>query len=885
MRVKCKMEDNLKRKLLGVILICAIVLAIGSSSVNAAQRFGIPGSNHSTSTAKELVAAMDIPDHSVVSTSLSRASSIAQPMFDFPLDTSINNRAWHLSQPAAIGDTHNSSFNGGNCYYSLDFTDDVIEIENGQPTSPLHLAEENVPILAVAGGTVVDFKYDVLDTAKTPDTGNFIKIEHGNGLDGFTTTYEHMKYNSIPESLRIKGAIVKQGQEIGVMGTTGNSSGIHLHFEVRYKNQGFGQKAILDKVMVAGRKIIDYTVNGYYPMTDDYSDRIGTHVFNQTVSNFPINGNSFAVLSSGNAADATRPNSEGGLSTELSGLNNTQGNDLVQLSMTIKVPQGATRWAVDWKFLSEEYPEYVGTAYNDAFLIEATHNSFDNSLSTFQIVNGNEIQAPNNFALDEQGKIVSINTSGLIGMKPSYGTGTTYDGSTASLTAVGWVPENATIITIVFSIMDLGDSILDTTVFLDNFRFLNPIHILPGGTVHFYAMVPENQVQAKAHNTWVGSDVVMTLTSPSGRIIDRNTLAEDILHSLGTNWETYTIFDPEPGNWLVTLYGADLPPDGEDVTFMLLFSSTPVASGTPVAEAGSDQTVEKTSSAGAQVVLDGSASFDPDGDPLTYAWSWGDSSANGVNPTVTLPVGITTITLEISDGTLSSTDTVSVTVQDTTAPVVAIEFPTPTLTLQDSPTLIANASDLSGIASLSFYIREPDGVQGKIIGDSFENLTAILNSTTAKWEYDFNTLDLPDGHYVALAKGTDKHTNEGWSSTVPFSIRNWAVIKLLPECENNKAGRTMPIKFSLRVAESVDPTQTFIYNDDLTIKIYSTSNPNNILQTSIFDEGSKNYRIDVLGQKYITNFQTSKTPMEYTVEIWRTGKNFLVGSFNFKTVK
>ena len=95
----------------------------------------------------------------------------------------------------------------------------------------------------------------------------------------------------------------------------------------------------------------------------------------------------------------------------------------------------------------------------------------------------------------------------------------------------------------------------------------------------------------------------------------------------------------------------------------------------------------------------------------------------------------------------------------------------------------------------------------------------------------------------------------------------------------------MPIKFSLRVAESVDPSQPFVYNEDLTIKIYATSNPGNILQTSVFASGSENYRIDTSGEKYITNFKTSKTPQTYLVEIWRTGKNFLVGSFTFKTVK
>jgi len=307
----------------------------------------------------------------------------------------------------------------------------------------------------------------------------------------------------------------------------------------------------------------------------------------------------------------------------------------------------------------------------------------------------------------------------------------------------------------------------------------------------------------------------------------------------------------------------------------------------PVADAGPDQTVERTSTAGAQVTLDGSGSYDCDNgpQPLSYSWTWaGGGSASGVNPTVVMPMGTTTVTLEVSDGELTDTDTVAITLQDTTPPVVTVEFPTANLSAQDGITLKASASDLSGVAALYFYIREPDGPQGKIIGPDFEDLLATLNLGTGKWEYTFDTLKLLDGNYVVLAKGVDNYSNEGWSAAMPFSIRNWAVIELLPSTPDSKAGRTMPVKFALRVAASVDPAQPFVYNDDLTIKIFATGNPGNILQTSTFGSGSRDYRI-ADNSHYITNFQTSKVPMHYTVEIWRTSKNFMVGSFTFKTVK
>jgi hypothetical protein len=78
----------------------------------------------------------------------------------------------------------------------------------------------------------------------------------------------------------------------------------------------------------------------------------------------------------------------------------------------------------------------------------------------------------------------------------------------------------------------------------------------------------------------------------------------------------------------------------------------------PIADAGPDQTKEQTSYAGTQVTLDGSGSSDPDGDELTYEWTWsiGEDTYNatGINPTIELPVGEHTIQLIVNDGTLDS---------------------------------------------------------------------------------------------------------------------------------------------------------------------------------------------------------------------------------------
>jgi murein DD-endopeptidase MepM/ murein hydrolase activator NlpD len=55
--------------------------------------------------------------------------------------------------------------------------------------------------------------------------GNYVKIDHGNGI---VTVYAHMKKVYVSS-----GQIVDQGEAIGQMGQTGRSTGIHLHFEVQ----------------------------------------------------------------------------------------------------------------------------------------------------------------------------------------------------------------------------------------------------------------------------------------------------------------------------------------------------------------------------------------------------------------------------------------------------------------------------------------------------------------------------------------------------------------------------------------------------------------------------------------------------------------------------
>lgn len=96
----------------------------------------------------------------------------------------------------------------------------------------------------------------------------------------------------------------------------------------------------------------------------------------------------------------------------------------------------------------------------------------------------------------------------------------------------------------------------------------------------------------------------------------------------------------------------------------------------PVADAGDDSTVECAGPGGTAVTLNGLLSSDADGDTLTFTWQGpfpeGGGTVTGPMPTVTLARGSHTLTLTVMDtyGEMS-TDTVTVTVEDTQAPVLS----------------------------------------------------------------------------------------------------------------------------------------------------------------------------------------------------------------------
>lgn len=107
---------------------------------------------------------------------------------------------------------------------------------NGSTTPSRHVgvdiaADENDVVVAPGNGKVVLAEYLL-------NTGNTLVIEHGGGLK---TYFFHM--NELSVSV---GDIITKGDTVGLVGSTGYSTGAHLHYEVRIGNQSINPTLLYD---------------------------------------------------------------------------------------------------------------------------------------------------------------------------------------------------------------------------------------------------------------------------------------------------------------------------------------------------------------------------------------------------------------------------------------------------------------------------------------------------------------------------------------------------------------------------------------------------------------------------------------------------------------
>ncbi len=126
----------------------------------------------------------------------------------------------------------------------------------GYRTDPFTKAtsfHDGIDLSAPAGTNILASADGVVDKTgfETGGLGNFVYIKHEYNGTTYFTAYGHMSDNSIVVT---KGQKVKQGDKIGVIGTTGNSTGIHLHFMIMspiasYKKEYLVNPSLLVEVL------------------------------------------------------------------------------------------------------------------------------------------------------------------------------------------------------------------------------------------------------------------------------------------------------------------------------------------------------------------------------------------------------------------------------------------------------------------------------------------------------------------------------------------------------------------------------------------------------------------------------------------------------------
>jgi uncharacterized repeat protein (TIGR01451 family) len=248
-------------------------------------------------------------------------------------------------------------------------------------------------------------------------------------------------------------------------------------------------------------------------------------------------------------------------------LSHTHGDE-VRSPADLDVPGDANCLSIGFRFLSEEYPEFVGTPFNDAFIAELDTSTWTTS--------GTVISAPDNFAFDPAHNVISVNAVGPTNMTQANAAGTTYDGATPLLTAS--TPVTPGPHSLFLSIFDQGDDIFDSAVFLDNLVIarIPPEGCVRGATVLSASKVTSTPVVAPS------GTVVYTITinnsgdAPETLDTIKDTLPPGFSYVAGSS-SVLTTADPAVVGQELTWNGPfSLPANGSGaLTFSATASATP----------------------------------------------------------------------------------------------------------------------------------------------------------------------------------------------------------------------------------------------------------------------------------------------------------------------
>ncbi|MDR1513912.1 MAG: PKD domain-containing protein [Propionibacteriaceae bacterium] len=359
---------------------------------------------------------------------------------------------------------------------------------------------------------------------------------------------------------------------------------------------------------------------------------------------FPRGGADYLILSTGVAGDVIGGTPGEVLSTGLSGApTGVDGGDMTRVSFELRPPVGVGCLAFDFEFLSEEYPDWVGTAYNDVFTAELNTSDITKS--------GSDIIAPNSFVFDDDGKPISVNLVGFA--EVPAGAPTRMNGTSGVLRATSPLTLDSNgHVNLILTLQDVGDSVLDSAVLIDSFQWLPP-GCKAGTTTAETLTVAPSTVTGPA-----GTELCTTVAVADSDSKPVTGATVQIAWT-GAVTSTTTVTTDAAGQAEVC---STLGHAGQATMTASLAALTGAAGFTWTNRPPQCADLAHEAPEGTATTLDaGAVATDLDGDTLTYAWDTDDDGAfdDGTGPTASLVfplVGSYPFAVQISDGT----DTITV---------------------------------------------------------------------------------------------------------------------------------------------------------------------------------------------------------------------------------
>jgi PKD domain/Putative Ig domain len=275
---------------------------------------------------------------------------------------------------------------------------------------------------------------------------------------------------------------------------------------------------------------------------------------------------------------------------------------------------------------------------------------------------------------------------------------------------------------------------------LDSCTFISQA-ITQGQTLASSAQISQNATSANFVASWVGSTVLMTLTTPAGVRVDPINLPAGVTHSIGLNFDTYTVSAPQPGTWGIELFGADIPAGGESVS-LIIDQRTPnigAPNSPPVVTPPANTAVPE----GVQFSAAGGFS-DPDSTSWTGTVNYGDGIGSQA-----LPLNGTSFNFNHTYAD-NGTYTVTVTVTDDAG---AIGSGTTTVTVNNVPPVVLNNRP-----SQAVQYSDPIASVSITATDVAADMPGLVASTSFKKDDGSFQTGLPTG--LALTSGSSAGT---WS--------------------------------------------------------------------------------------------------------------------------